>query len=745
MKNPLFVFLTFALVASFAFAGSTDKSSNVESRVRDLLAKMTLEEKVGQMNQVTIDVVSKGEGGRAEPHALDPQKLENAVLKYHVGSILNVANSAYTLEHWHEIITQIQEVATKKSRLGIPVLYGIDAVHGANYTLGATLFPQHIAMAATWNPELVKKEAEITAYEVRASGIPWNFSPVLDIGRNPLWPRLFETFGEDVYLVSELGRAYVIGSQGTNLNAPDKVAVSLKHYVGYSFPMSGKDRTQAWIPERMLREYFLPMFQTAIAAGAATVMVNSAEVNGIPVHSDHFLLNDILRDEMQFKGFVVSDWEDVKRLHTRDRIADSPKEAVRMAVMAGIDMSMVPLDFSFYELLLELVKEGAVPQSRIDEAVGRILKLKFELGLFENPYPNRSLKAKFASAEFTEANLAAAREAITLLKNDGVLPLSQNAKVVVTGPTAASLSVLNSGWTITWQGDNEALYPKNKLNIVQALQAKLGAEQVVHVPALATGHALEMPALANAISHADVAIVCLGEKAYCETPGNIDDLALEETQLALAKEIIKTGKPVVLVFLGGRPRLITEVVEGANALVMGYLPGMEGGRALAEVLVGEVNPSGKLPFTYPRYANALMNYDHKPLEVAEGNKYAPLFPFGFGLSYTTFAYRDLKLSHQSLPQNAQLQVSVMVKNTGNRAGKEVVQLYVTDLYGSVSRPVKQLKRFAKISLAPAEEQEVKFVLAAEDLSFIGRENKRIVEPGQFKITIGELTQTFTLK
>ncbi len=745
MKRSLLLLL---LLANFSVVIAQERASqgqNLEQRVRALLAQMSLEEKIGQMNQITIEVISRGEGGLAEPHALDPQKLENALLKYHVGSIINVANSAYTLEHWHEILTQIQNVAIKKSRLGIPVLYGIDAVHGANYTRGATLFPQHIAMAATWNPALVRKEAEITAYEVRASGIPWNFSPVLDVGRTPLWPRLFETFGEDVYLTTELSRAYVEGMQGSNLGARDKVAACAKHYVGYSFPLSGKDRTPAWIPERMLREYFLPPFEIAIAAGAATVMANSGEVNGIPLHADHYWLNDVLRGELQFQGFVVSDWEDVKRLHTRDRVADSPKEAVRMAVMAGIDMSMVPYDFSFYELLLELVKEGAVPQSRIDEAVGRILKLKFELGLFENPYPDPALKAKFANAEFTAANLAAAREAITLLKNDGVLPLSKKSKVLVTGPTAASLSALNGGWTITWQGDNEALYPKEKLNVLQALQAQFGAEQVLYVPQAATNPHAESSSLANALSRADVAVVCLGEKAYCETPGNIDDLALEETQVALVKEILKAGKPVVAVLLGGRPRLISAIADKVNAIVLGYLPGMEGGRALAEVLVGEVNPSGKLPFTYPRAAHALMTYDHKPVEAANGNQYAPQFPFGFGLSYTSFAYRDLKLSHEVLSQPEQLQVSVKVKNTGNREGKEVVQLYVTDLYGSISRPVKQLKRFAKISLAPNQEQEVKFVLSRADLSFIGREQKRIVEPGRFKITLGELTQEFLVQ
>jgi beta-glucosidase len=741
---PVFLTITILLfVASTGSAGTMKKTQTIDQRVRALLSKMTLEEKVGQMTQVTITVISKG----TEPHELDPKKLEEALRKYHVGSILNVETSAYTLEHWHEIITQIQDVATKKTRLGISVLYGIDAIHGANYTLGATIFPQSIAMAATWNPELVQREGEITAYEVRASGIPWNFNPVLDIGRQPLWPRLFETYGEDVYLASTMARAYVKGLQGDDLGAPTKVAACLKHYVGYSLPLSGRDRTQAWIPERMLREYFLPTFQAGIETGARTVMVNSAEIAGIPVHADHFLLTKVLRGEMKFKGFVVSDWEDIKRLHTRDRVADSPKEAVRMAVMAGVDMSMVPLDFSFYELLLELVKEKSVPMTRIDEAVSRILKVKFELGLFEHPYPNTSLKSEFASQAFSDANLEAAREAITLLKNEGnALPLSKNAKVVVTGPTAASLSVLNGGWTITWQGDSDSLYPKNKLNILQAIQAKVGAEKVTYLPGTTMDSIIDIAAVVNAVKESDAAIVCLGEKAYCETPGNIDNLTLEEAQLTLAAEVIKTGKPVILVLVEGRPRIINRIADGATAIVMGYLPGMEGGRAIADVLFGDFNPCGKLPITYPRHPNALMCYDQKPLDSASGiNTYDPQFPFGHGLSYTTYEYRDLKLSHEIMKRSQKLTVSVAVKNTGTKAGKEVVQMYVTDLYGSVSRPVKQLKRFAKIFLEPGQEHIVTFTLEASDLSFIGRENKRIVEPGQFRITVANRSKEFTLK
>ena len=733
------------VLAGILLASGTHPSTE-SRRVRDLLNKMTLEEKIGQMTQVSIEVVSRGEGGRAEPHEIDPAKLEEALLKYHVGSILNVANSAYSLEHWHEIITKIQDVATKKTRLGIPVLYGIDAVHGVNYTLGATIFPQHIAMAATWNRELVRREGEITAREMRASGIPWNFSPVLDIGRHPAWPRLFETFGEDVYLASVMAREYVVGLQGDNIAGRDKVAACLKHYVGYSTPLTGKDRTQALIPEMTLREYFLPPFQAGLEAGAPSVMVNSSEVNGIPGHANSFLLKNVLRDEFKFTGLVVSDWEDVKRLHTRDRVADSPKEAVRLAVMSGIDMSMVPLDFSFYDLLLELAREGSVPMSRIDEAVGRILTLKSMLGLFENPYPDESLKTKFGSRESEQANLQAARECITLLQNkDQILPLSKTTRVLVTGPTASMLSVMNSGWTITWQGDIEALYPKEKPTILQAIKDKVGEGNVTYIPGATVDSVVNIQAAVDALKSHDVAVVCLGERAYCESPGNIDDLTLDEAQLALASALMKTGKPVILVLIEGRPRIIERIADGARGIIMGYLPGMEGGKALADVLFGDFNPCGRLPFTYPRHPNDLMTYDHKPLDIADTNRFHPQFPFGFGLSYTSFHYSNLEVQPIVSNPRPKFNISVKVRNAGSMAGKEVVQVYLTDLYGTISRPVKQLKRFEKVLLRPGEERKMEFSLEWNDLSFIGKENKRIVEPGRFRVTVANLTEEFELK
>src|SRR5215213_4679255 len=526
-------------------------------KIEDLLKRMTLEEKVGQMTQLSIDTIA---AGRDQAIKIDPAKLENAIVKYNVGSILNVADQALTIDRWHEIISQIQEAATKKTRLGIPMMYGIDSIHGANYVQGATLFPQEIGMAATFNPELMKRAAEITAIETRAAGIPWSFSPVLDLGRNPLWPRFWETFGEDPYLAKVMGVAFVRGLEGTDVSSSSAVASSLKHYMGYSFPLTGRDRTPAWIPENYLREYFLPTFETAVKAGARTIMVNSGEINGVPGHINKHILTDILRTELGFKGFVVSDWEDIKKLVTTWRSAATEKEATRMAIMAGIDMSMVPLDYSFADHLIALVKEGAVPQSRIDEAVRRILWVKFELGLFEKPMPDASLKPKFALPEYRQVSLEAARESITLLKNsNNMLPLAKTSKVLVTGPTSDSLVSMNNGWTYVWQGSEEALYPKDRHTIRQAVEAKIGAGNVTFVQGTRITRAagstsnntptdideeVDIAAAVEAAKNVDVVVLALGEGSYCETPGNITDLTLGEPQLKLAQAIQATGKPV---------------------------------------------------------------------------------------------------------------------------------------------------------------------------------------------------------
>ena len=735
-----------------------DNSQKIEA----LLKRMTLEEKVGQMTQLAIGMIAKG---KDQDIQVDPEKLDKAIVRYGVGSILNVSEQALTPDKWQDTIRQIQEAATKKTRLGIPVIYGIDSIHGANYVQGSTLFPQEIGMAATWNPELMKRGSEIAAMETRAAGIPWSFSPVLDIGRQPLWPRFWETFGEDPYLAKVMGVAFVRGLEGSDVAAQDRVASSLKHYMGYSFPLTGRDRTPAWIPENYLREYFLPTFAAAIKAGARTVMVNSGEINGIPGHANHHVLTEILRDELGFKGFVVSDWEDIKKMVTIWHVAATEKEATRMAVMAGIDMSMVPLDYSFADILVGLVKEGAVPQSRIDEAVRRILRVKFELGLFEKPMPDPALKSKIGLAESRRASLQAARESMTLLKNaNNMLPLAKDRKVLVTGPTADSMISLNNGWSYVWQGSEESLYPKDRPTIRRAIEAKAGAGNVTYVPgtkitrpAGSTSNntptdveeEVDIPAAVRAAAAADLVVLCLGEGSYTETPGNITDLTLSEPQLRLAEAIEATGKPVVLVLVEGRPRIINRIVDKAGAVLMAYNPGNEGGEAIADVLFGDANPSGKLPFTYPRTPNGLITYDHKAFETEDtsfGNlAFTPQFEFGHGLSYTTFSYKDLRLDKKTLTGNADLSVSVNVTNSGRRAGKEVVQLYVSDLVATLSPAGKRLKRFAKVYLEPGESRTLNFKLSADDLSFIGPNNKPVVEPGEFEVMIAGLKQRFELK
>ena len=745
----------------FQRASRRGPERDYSQKIEALLARMTLEEKVGQMTQLALAMVITGSNQDAK---IDQAKLEKAIVKYGAGSILNVSDQALTVDKWHEFIGQIQEAAVKKTRLGIPMMYGIDSIHGANFVQGATLFPQEIGMAATWNPELMKRASEIAAIETRAAGIPWSFSPVLDLGRTPLWPRFWETFGEDPYLAKVMGVAFVRGLEGTDVSSQTQVASSLKHYMGYSFPLTGRDRTPAWIPENYLREYFLPTFDAAVKAGARTIMVNSGEINGVPGHVNKHVLTDILRNELGFKGFVVSDWEDIKKLVTTWRIAATEKEATRLAVMAGIDMSMVPNDYSFSDNLVALVKEGAVPQSRIDEAVRRILLVKFELGLFDKPMPDPSLKAKFGLPEYRDVSLQAARESITLLKNaNNVLPLAKTAKVLVTGPTADSLVSMNNGWTYVWQGSDETLYPKDRPTIRQAIEAKIGAGNVTFVqgtkitraPGPANGtptdqeEEVDIAAAVRAAQNVDVIVLALGEGSYCETPGNITDLTIGEPQIKLAEALKATGKPIVMVLVEGRPRIINRIADGANAILMAYNPSHEGGTAIADILFGDVNPSGKLPFTYPRTPNGLISYDHKPFETentAFGNMaFNPQFQFGDGLSYTTFTYSDLRLGKQVIGSNEELPVSVTVTNAGERAGKEAVLVYVSDLAASISPPGKRLRRFAKISLNPGQSRTLTFKLRNEDLSFINAENKRITEPGEFEVKIGGLSQRFTLK
>jgi beta-glucosidase len=713
--------------------------------IKELLSKMTLEEKVGQMTQVTIQVVSKQKGDARQDHQMDPEKLEEAIVKYHVGSILNVWDKAHTPEYWHEIISAI-DANVQKTQNKIPVIYGIDAIHGANYTTGTTLFPQSIAVAASRNLDLLRKSADITAMETRASGIPWNFNPVLGMGRNPLWPRLWETFGEDTYLAKTMGRIYVEHMQGEDVSADDRVAACAKHYLGYSVPTTGKDRTPALIPIRELRETFLPTFAEAIDAGALTVMVNSSEINGEPVHASHFYLTELLKDELGFEGFVVTDWYDINNLFEREKVAKDQREAVKIAVLAGNDMSMVPFDYSFFIHLVDLVKSGEVPMSRIDDAVTRILKVKYRLGLFESAIPDPKLIARIGTKESQQVNLEAAREVITLLKNENkTLPLKKNQKVLVTGPTANKLSVLNGGWTITWQGDQETLYPQEKFTVLEAIQEKIGKRNVMYAPGSDFDQNGNIRQAVAAAKNADVIVVCLGEEPYCETPGNINDLSLPDVQYELFKALAATGKPIVMVLLEGRPRIVRPIVEKANAILMAYLPGMEGGLAIADVLFGDVNPSGKLPFTYPRYVNDLMTYDHKSSEATPPNQYNPQWPFGFGLSYTSFEYDNLQLSSETLTKNRPITVTATVRNSGKRAGKETVELYTRDEVATITPSVRKLKGFEKIELQPGESKTVSFTLTYEDLSFINRNLERVTEAGDFTVMVGELSKGFIVK
>ncbi|GAA0891669.1 glycoside hydrolase family 3 N-terminal domain-containing protein [Fulvivirga kasyanovii] len=715
---------------------------DVDQKVEALLSKMSIEEKVGQMTQVTIDLILDDNS----LDAIDEKKLKEAILNKKVGSILNVKGSAYTMDTWHKIQKRIQEVATKETPNKIPVLYGIDAIHGANYIEGSTLYPHNIGMAASRNPELVRQSAKLTATETRASGIRWNFDPVLGLGRQPLWSRFEETFGEDVHLVTAMGTAAIKGYEEDGLKSPTAVASCMKHYLGYSIPASGKDRTPAYIPEYTLREYLLPPFKSAVDAGTSTVMINSGEINGVPVHASKYLLTDLLRGELGFEGVAVSDWEDVIRLHTRHKVADTPKEAVRLAVEAGLDMSMVPYDYSFYDLLLELVKEGAISESRIDESVRRIIKLKYKLGLFDNPFPEKAALAKVDPKKSQEVALNAARETITLLKNEkSVLPLKKGAKVLVAGPAANNLTSLHSSWSYVWQGNDDRQYPKSTLTIKEGLEAKLGKGNVISAAQRDYNHAANFDAgqLKKDAASVDYIVLCLGEDAYAETPGNIDDLTLDSKQLALASAAMATGKPVILVLVEGRPRVISSIENDIPGILLAYRPSTMGAQAIAEVLTGEYNPNGILPYTYPKHTGDLIKYDHKYTEGIREDEpntytngaYRPQWAFGHGLSYTTFEFSNLKADKATFSAGEKLNLTVTVKNTGKRAGKVTVELYSRDLFASITPNFKRLRKFEKIELAAGASKQVSFTVSPEELAFINAQGKKVTEPGTFEFIV----------
>jgi len=737
MRRVFLNLIGLALLTTPVLAQVKKPVDALDKKVDALIAKMTLEEKVGQMTEVTLDVVSKS---NASTHQLDPDKLKEAITKYHVGSILNVSGFAYDRKHWYEVISQIQDEAGK-DRLKIPVIYGIDAIHGVTYTLGSTLFPQEVAMAATFNRDIVHKAGEITAYETRASYIPWNYSPVLDLGKSPLWPRIYETFGEDPYLVKTMGAFIITGYQGSNVGDKYHVAACMKHYLGYSYPLSGKDRTPAWIPDRYMREYFLPPFAEAVKAGAKTLMINSGEINGVPVHASKYMLTDVLRGELHFDGIAVTDWRDIQYLHDRHHIAATQKDAVMIAVNAGVDMSMVPYDYTFFTYLVELAKEGKVPMSRINEAVHRILKVKYELGLFERPVGNPDDYPKFGSDEFRNVSLQAATEAITLLKNNNnTLPLKKGIKVLVTGPTANTMRSLDGGWSYNWQGDLADKLAVGKNTILKAIEQKVGKDNVIYQPGASFDQLQNVDETVNAAKSSDAIVLCLGELSYTENVGNIDDLSLPAAQTQLTVELAKTGKPIILVLAEGRPRIVTDAESHSAATIMNYLSGNEGGDALANILFGDANPSGRLSITYPRYANSLNNYYRKNLENGnpdDKHGYNPLYEFGTGLSYTTFSYSNLHINKTELMDGETLTASVEVKNTGSVEGKEAVLLYTSQMYASIAPDYKRLRAYDKVDLKPGETKTVTFKLTSKDLAFVNDVSKTVTEAGDFKIMIGD--------
>ncbi|ANW97258.1 glycosyl hydrolase [Wenyingzhuangia fucanilytica] len=751
IKTVVATLLTSVLLFSCKTKTTTQKN-NIDNKVDSLLKIMSVEEKIGQMTQITLSTFLTT--NTFDQHTKIPtKKIKEAIVDYKVGSVLNVISTAYDLPTWHNLLTQIQDEAQKTPNK-IPVLYGIDAIHGATYTVNSTLFPHNIGLAATRNDDIVKEGAKITAKEVRASGIRWNFDPVFDIGRQPLWPRFPETFGEDLTIVTNMGVATVKGYEEDGLKNQTAVASCMKHFVGYSGPRSGKDRTPAYIPDIELWEYYLPQFKAAIDAGASTIMINSGSVNGIPGHANEYLLKTVLRDQFGFNGVAVSDWEDIIRLHTKHKIANTPKEAVKIAVNAGIDMSMVPGDYSFFTYLVELVNEGGVSMQRIDEAVGRILKLKFELGLFNHPYPEKEAVQNFGGSSYKKSALDAARESITLLKNeDNVLPISKNSKILVAGPGANSLANLNGCWSYTWQGDDESKYPKQEITIAQALEQEFGVNNVknISVNGFNNSKNFELKALQNAAKGVDYIVLCLGENAYAESPGVINDLTLDNNQIALANAAIATNKKVILVLTEGRPRIISSFVDKIQGVLQAYWPGSQGAKAIAEIIIGKVNPSGVLPYSYPRYTGDILTYDHKfseALKEVEPNvvkqvDYDAQWAFGHGLSYTSFEYSEIKLSSNILKGNETIEVSVEVVNTGNRDGKLAVELYTNDEFASIAPSVKRLRKYKKVSLKKGETKTVTFTLKATDLSFVNKNLKRVTEEGDFKVFIGNKETRFT--
>ena len=725
----------------------------IEEAVEKTLAKMTLEEKIGQMTEIGIDILGHYEG---DEWVMDMDKVENVIGKYKVGSILNTPVVGQTPEKWQEIIGIIQEVSMRE--IGIPCIYGLDMNHGASYVMGATYFPQNINIGASFNPQLAYDAGVVTAYESRAANCPWTYCPTVDLSRDPRWPRVWENYGEDPLVNAVIGAAAVRGLQGEDPNhvGSENIAVSVKHYMGYGNPRTGKDRTPAYIPESELREKCFAPFKACVEAGALTIMVNSSSVNGVPVHANKELITDWLKEGLNWDGMVVTDWSDIINLYTREGVAADKKEAIEIAINAGIDMTMEPYDLNFCTLLLELVDEGRVSMDRIDDAVRRVLRLKYRLGLFETPNTLLENYPKFGSEEFAQVATRAAEESEVLLKNAGnILPLKKGQKILVTGPNANSMRCLNGGWSYSWQGHLADRYTKQYNTIYEAVCNKFGKNNVIleqGVTYVAEGgyeeeNAPQISKAVKAAAKADVILVCIGENSYCETPGNLSDLAISENQRNLVKALAKTGKPIVMILNEGRPRIINDIEPLADAIIDILLPSNYGADALANILAGDVNPSAKLPYTYPRHQAALTTYDYRISEETDTMEGAydynavvsVQWPFGFGLSYTTFEYSNFQCSVEEFDAETELVFTVDVTNTGKVAGKEVVMLYSRDMVASMVPENRRLRAFDKVEIQPGETVTVTLKIKGSDLAFVNPKGEWTLEPGDFRMQAGNQT------
>ena len=725
----------------------------IEAQVEQTLKKLTLEEKIGQMMELVTDLF--GGNDKNGVFYIDEHKTDSILSRYKIGSILNAPNTcAPTAKQWEKYIAQIQKISMK--RIGIPCVFGLDQNHGSTYTQGGTLFPQNINVAATFNREVARRSAEATAYETRAVSIPWTYSPTVDLGRDARWPRIWENFGEDCYLSSEMGKAMVYGFQGEDPNNIDQyhIATSMKHFMGYGVPWTGKDRTPAYISPADLREKHFAPFLAGLQAGALTVMVNSASVNGMPMHANKDILTGWLKEETGWDGVLITDWADINNLYTREMVAKDKKDALRIAINAGIDMIMEPYSCDACGYLVELVKEGKIPMSRIDDACRRVLRMKYRLDLFKNPTQKLKNYPKFGGEEFAKLALEGATESMVLLKNEGnILPLQHGKKILLTGPNANQMRCLDGGWSYTWQGHRADEFAGKYNTIYEAFCNEYGKENVILNQGVTYNekgkyweeNEPQIQGAVDAAKNADVIVACIGENSYTETPGNLTDLWLSENQRNLVKELAKTGKPVVLVLNEGRPRLIADIEPLAQGIVNILIPGNMGGDALANLVSGKSNFSGKMPYTYPKEINSLANYDFKKSEevgTMEGAydynaKITQQWGFGYGLSYTTYKYSNLKVSQSDFRHGDIIKVSVDVKNTGKVAGKESVLLFSSDLIASMVPDGRRLRAFDKVELQPGETKTMIFELEADDLAFVGWNGKWRLEEGDFKLMIAD--------